>query len=166
MIDIILDAECNGLLPMVDTIHVVVVKIVGKPENEDSSFRVVRTREHLLKIIDSGKLRNVVNHNLIGYDLAVFQRVWGIPYTVGANGADTWNGKPVRFIDTFHLSMYLNADRQGHGLEAYGERLGFPKGSHSDWSVYSPEMEAYCRRDVILTSRVYDALLSETNDRL
>jgi hypothetical protein len=93
----------------------------------------------------------------------VFRKVWHIPFTVGRQ--DTFNGNEVEFVDTFLLSMYLNPDRQGHGLEPFGERLNFLKTSYDDWSGgYCEEMEARCENDVRLNDKVYDYLMREVEN--
>lgn len=49
----------------------------------------------------------------------------------------------------------FNPNIGGHGLEAWGERLGYAKGEHVDFSEYTPEMLRYCQRDVRLTALLY-----------
>ena len=64
--------------------------------------------------------------------------------------------------DTLLISRFLWPERAGgHGLGAWGERLGFPKGDYSDWSKYTPEMLAYCRQDVEVNHQVLLALEEE-----
>lgn len=159
------DLECDNLLPLTSTIHVGVFKIIGKPIGEDASYRVIRTKEQLQKVIPY--LGDVVFHNGLGFDLFVTSRIWNIPFHLSANGKeDTWDGHPVRFVDTFHLSMWLNPDRiGGHSGEAWGERVGVPKPKHEDWSMYSEEMLHRCRRDTDCTELTYLKLLEEWEKR-
>lgn len=160
-VSIVVDFEADNLMPFATTIWVGVVKIVGMPEDDLKAFRVVRAKEDLLRILPH--VDTVVNHNLIGYDLPLVRKVWDIPFTVGADGKDSWGGYPMRFVDTLHLSQFLNPDLVGgHSLESFGERVGSPKGSHSDWSCYSPEMEAYCKQDTITTERTYHWLMKQS----
>lgn len=45
-----------------------------------------------------------------------------------------------------------------HSLEAWGLRIGFPKGNFSkntDWSQWSQEMEDYCAQDVRVTAALF-----------
>jgi hypothetical protein len=65
-----------------------------------------------------------VGHFILGYDCFVLQNLLDISFTVGK---DTIEGKSVQFIDTLYLSMFLNPDRQGHSIEAFGEILGLEK---------------------------------------
>jgi DNA polymerase I-like protein with 3'-5' exonuclease and polymerase domains len=43
----------------------------------------------------------------------------------------------------------------GHSLASWGERLGFDKGDHEDWSKFSEEMLTYCIRDTEITTKLY-----------
>jgi DNA polymerase I-like protein with 3'-5' exonuclease and polymerase domains len=63
--------------------------------------------------------------------------------------------------DTHILSRIYNPDRLGHSLEWFGEKFGYPKGDHNDWTHLSQEMIDYCIRDVDLTEKVYEYLLLE-----
>jgi DNA polymerase-1 len=82
-------------------------------------------------------------HNSIGFDLPVLANIWGLC------------GGRSNQRDTLVLSRLANPSRAGgHSLDAWGRLLGFPKGEHSDWDRYSPEMQRYCERDVQLTVSV------------
>lgn len=48
-----------------------------------------------------------------------------------------------------------------HSLEAWGEKLGYPKVVHEDWSQYSPEMKIRCVEDTRLNLLVYKYLKKE-----
>tara|TARA_E500000318_G_scaffold107286_1_gene116375 strand:- start:754 stop:2400 length:1647 start_codon:yes stop_codon:yes gene_type:complete len=89
----------------------------------------------------------VVGHNLLGYDIPVLKRLWGVEIDKD------------RVKDTLVLSRLANPQRdKGHSLRAWGERLGFPKGDHQDWSCLSQGMVDYCKRDVELTAALYTKL--------
>jgi len=94
-----------------------------------------------------GKEVYFVGHNAISFDGPVTARL--------VNGlANTSN-----IVDTLVLSyLYNPAMPGGHSLEAWGERFKYSKGSFSDWSGYSKEMEVYCIQDVKLTKKVAKAL--------
>jgi DNA polymerase I-like protein with 3'-5' exonuclease and polymerase domains len=92
----------------------------------------------------------ICGHNLIGYDVPVLNRLWGvrIPHH--------------RVVDTLVLSRLFHPDLDGgHSLAAWGTRLGFPKGDHSEWEVFSQEMVEYCKRDVDVTERLHNALMQQ-----
>lgn len=156
MTEATIDCECDNLLPYVSKIHCVVVWC-------DGVATTYTDRESFLQ----GSLRwtTLVGHNLIGYDLWVLWRLWGIPFTVGP---DTFNGRPVTIIDTLVRSRYLHPDRLnadgsfgGHGLERWGDRLKFAKTEFNDFTEYSEELECYCLNDVLLTNKVHAALIQE-----
>ena len=72
------------------------------------------------------------------------------------------NIKPNQVIDTLILSQLFNPIRDGgHKLEAWGDRLGMPKGSVESYKVYTPETLEYCKQDVNITHRLYDILKQE-----
>lgn len=54
------------------------------------------------------------------------------------------------------MSRLLDYSRPGgHSLEAWGERLGYPKSSFSDFEEYSQELEDRCISDVHINHLVY-----------
>jgi len=88
-----------------------------------------------------------VGHNAISYDGPHTARLVGAPIHTG------------NIVDTLVLSyLYDPALSGGHSLEAWGERLGDPKGQFDDFSGYSPEMDRYCQQDVRLGKKVARAL--------
>jgi DNA polymerase-1 len=66
-----------------------------------------------------------------------------------------------QIIDTLIYSRLQHPQRGGHGLAKWGERLGFPKGDYSDWSVFTKEMGEYCATDVSVTIKVFEFLEQE-----
>lgn len=157
---LIFDIEADNLLPMTSQVWVVCTNVVET--QEERSFR---DKDSFVEYIRDTRPTQVVGANILGFDLPALRKVWGVGYSVGRK--DSWCGVDTLFVDTFHLSMYLNPDRKpGHSLEDWGTVLGFPKGSHSDWSRYTPEMEAYCRQDVRVTERVYRTLMRELEEKV
>jgi len=139
---IYLDLEANGLTP--DTIWCVVTR-------ENGVSQVHTNRNTLCEAL--GGSVSVCGHNLIGYDLPVLKRLWGLSVA------------PERVVDTLVLSRLYDPSRQGgHSLRAWGETLGFPKGDHSDWSKLSTEMIDYCIRDVEVTEAVHKQLVRDMAD--
>ena len=133
---IYLDLEANGLTP--DTIWCVVTR-------ENGVNTVHTTPDTLCKALEGSV--SVCGHNLIGYDLPVLERLWGLSVA------------SERIVDTLVLSRLFDPSRQGgHSLRAWGETLGFPKGDHDDWSRLSQEMIDYCIRDVEVTEAVHKSL--------
>lgn len=135
---IYLDLETDGLNPT--CIWCVVTK-----NTEEKEYRVHTTKETLCEALRGSV--SVVGHNLIGFDLPVLERLWGLYI------------EPERIIDTLVLSRVSDPSKAGgHSLRNWGSRLGFPKGDHNDWSCLSQEMIDYCIQDVKVTEAVYDKL--------
>ena len=96
---------------------------------------------------------SVVGHNLIGYDLPVLKRLWGVSVA------------PERVVDTLVLSrLYDPSKSGGHSLRNWGNELGFPKGDHDDWSCLSTAMIDYCIQDVAVTEAVHQQLVKDMED--
>jgi DNA polymerase-1 len=139
---IYLDLEANGLTP--DTIWCVVTM-------ENDVPTVHTTPETLSEALRSSV--SVVGHNLIGYDMPVLERLWGV--SVASD----------RIIDTLVLSRLFDPSKSGgHSLRNWGNELGFPKGDHDDWSQPSQELVNYCIQDVKVTQAVHKKLQSEMKD--
>ena len=96
--------------------------------------------------------KQLIGHNIIGYDIPVLKKLFGWEPSEG-----------TQITDTLVLSRLFMPDRPGgHGLGPWGERLGFSKGDYSDWTGgLTEEMIKYCIRDVDVNCKVYDALKSE-----
>jgi DNA polymerase-1 len=85
----------------------------------------------------------VIGHNWLGFDGPVLERLGGV--------------RDLRVLDTLVVSRLLNFNQLGgHSLESWGERLGYSKGVHTDFSQYSRDMETYCARDVDITLKLYE----------
>ena len=132
--NLFLDIETNGLDP--DTIWIAVTIQDGK------------VQEHYDKESLSLALQGdfpVVGHNLIGFDLPVLEKLWGIHVSKD------------RVVDTLVLSRLANPQREGgHRLANFGG-----KGDHDDWACLSPEMVEYCIQDVRVTEQAYNKLRME-----
>lgn len=85
-----------------------------------------------------------VAHNMIGYDGPTLNRLLGVKLTLN------------NIIDTMVMSLYYNPSiTGGHALAAWGTRFRFPKGNHTDFSKFSPEMLKYCMQDARICRRIY-----------
>lgn len=137
---VFLDIEADGLNPT--KIHCVVTK-----RSNEAHLTHLSRRSLLDELAKGGK---VCGHNLVGYDLPVMRKLWGIRIPED------------RVVDTLVLSRLFHPDLDGgHSLAAWGTRLGFAKGSHDEWDELSPEMIEYCKRDVDVTQRLHDALMGQ-----
>jgi len=139
---IYLDLEADGLDP--DTIWCVVTRQNGETE--------VHLDQRSLRKALEGSV-SVCGHNLIGYDLPVLKRLWGLSVA------------PERIVDTLVLSRLFDPSKSGgHSLRNWGNELGFPKGDHNDWSRLSQEMIDYCIQDVAVTEAVHQRLTKDMAD--
>lgn len=94
----------------------------------------------------AGKVRRFIGHNIIDFDFPVLQR-----HFPGLQ--EPKDG----LYDTLVVSRLLKfALDGGHSLEAWGQRLGFPKGNFNAFETFSQEMLEYCRQDVLVTEKLYD----------
>lgn len=95
-----------------------------------------------------------VGHNAISFDVPTLNRLLDA-------GIES-----DRVVDTLVLSyLYHPAMPGGHSLEAWGERLKFPKGDFHDWTHYSKRMLEYCIRDVDLLVLLFFALTKRMSAR-
>jgi len=89
-----------------------------------------------------------IGHNFISYDLPHLARL--VP---------GFSFDPAPVIDTLVTARLLNYQVDGgNSLEAWGNRLGFPKADFSDFSAFSQQMLDYCINDVLVTEKLYALL--------
>jgi hypothetical protein len=62
---------------------------------------------------------------------------------------------PQHGLDTLILSKLIDYSRKGHSIEDYGLEFDYEKIKFTDFSKYSPEMDAYCKRDVDICEKIY-----------
>ena len=148
MSNLVFDIETDGLDPT--KIHCIVAQDVDTMDV--FTFDNTQLDEGYNMLSSATKL---IGHNLIGYDIPVIKKLAGI---------DLFDKK---IVDTLVLSRLFKPTREGnHGLEGWGYRLGFKKGDFGKqedaWSSYKPEMLEYCKNDVLLNTKVYEALKLES----
>ena len=107
----------------------------------------------LQKYLDNCDL--IIGQNIIGFDLPVLSKTWNISM------------KKNQVFDTLVLSRLLDPSKEGgHSLEAWGARLGFPKGDFNDWDGgLTDEMITYCIQDTLVTKKLYEHLLTQFNSQ-
>jgi len=138
---IVFDIEANGLKPT--KVWVIVACDLSNQET------VVFSGDTLQDFNAYIKDAEVIGHNIIGYDVPVLERLLGTDFS------------SCKITDTLVLSRLTEPSREGgHSLDNWGQRLGFPKGEHSDWNTFSQDMVDYCKQDVLVNVKVYHALRS------
>ena len=91
----------------------------------------------------------VIGHNIIRYDIPVVERLLDVSVD-------------CKKTDTLVMSRLYNPSLEGgHSLDAWGQRLNFPKGDYHDWTTLTPAMVEYCQQDVRVTERLYAKLKQE-----
>lgn len=164
-----LDIEANGLRP--DKIWCISCK--DFETNERFRFRPktpysghIDFQDQFREFVHSYNEGNLVfiGHNILAYDLYWINKLMEL------------NIHYKSVIDTLVLSRLFRPvsppfgvscpdDRRGgHSLEAWGERLGFPKFEFDDWSKFSEEQMEYCDRDVDVLQAVYFHLIDKESE--
>ena len=146
------DIEADGLLDVATKIWC----IVAYNLDTDTVYKFTDSDGGHGSISDGIALLNgaelLVGHNVIGYDNALVQKLFGVAL----------NDKPCH--DTFIMSQVLRYKRDHkHGLAGWGEKLHNSKIEFHDFSCYSKEMLRYCVQDVKLNVQIYRELLGELN---
>jgi DNA polymerase I-like protein with 3'-5' exonuclease and polymerase domains len=93
----------------------------------------------------------VITQNGIGFDCPLLNQYWNTKIRLS------------QCKDTLIMSRLINPNREGgHSLEAWGQKLGYPKIDFKDYDAgLSDEMVQYCIRDVELLEKVYYELEKE-----
>jgi DNA polymerase-1 len=140
---LVFDIETNGLNPSV------IWCICGI--KDDKMFTLEMPTKQTWECLMEG-VTEVIGHNIIRYDIPVVERLLDVSID-------------CKITDTLVMSRLYNPQLEGgHSLDAWGQRLKFPKGDYHDWSALTPEMVEYCQQDVRVTERLYNVLKQELNE--
>ena len=159
---LVFDCETNGLLHDVSEIHCVAIWDSEKEEttvfnNRGGECRPITEALNWLNTADV-----IVGHNIIGYDLPVFRKVYPF-FSTTAEIVDTLVLSRLYHPNMMEIDKRRNIQRMPlqlygrHSLEAYGYRLGEYKGEFgktTDWQDWSQEMQDYCVQDVHVTTKL------------
>lgn len=135
----VIDIEADGLLDEVTKIHV-----LSYTDVRELSPKSITSYEDMLNFLNQDDL-TLIGHSLVQYDIPVLRKILGYTGT-------------CRIVDTLGISFYLEASsgRKLHGLEQYGNELGFPKPKVEDW--VNLDIETYihrCEQDVIINYKLW-----------
>lgn len=154
---IVLDIETNLAH---DKIHVVVTKDIDTGE-----VKLWKAADNLREYLKDVSL--IVMHNGIAFDAPVLNRLWKTKIRLN------------QVYDTLIVSRLLDPSREnGHSLEAWGQTLGFHKIDYAKvwmWLMDRNEeyrgesfdlphhglLDDYCVRDVEVTAKLYQHLVTE-----
>lgn len=132
---IILDAESDGLLDTVTKLHCISYEHLGN---------IVSTSDYDEMIDLLSRADTIIGHNIICFDMPVFKKILGV------------NVK-ARLIDTLALSWYLFPNRRLHGIESWGEDFGIPKPVINNWvGLTTEEYFHRCEEDVKITKLLWN----------
>lgn len=172
------DLETDGLLPELTKIHslVLIDADTGELESyaDDPAYLPISAGLQKLRLASE-----IIGHNVVGFDIPAIQKI-----------RPDWEPQG-RVLDTLILARLLygeiattdNAVRAAqqargneprlpgnligsHSLKAWGLRLGFEKGQFgdtADWSVWTPEMQAYCEQDVRVTEKLFKTFAAKND---
>lgn len=144
---LLFDIEGDNLLPDVTRMWTIIITDIDTNE----FWEFLEGDFGWKELLDRATM--VAGHNILGYDLGVFLKLFG--YELPPH---------VSIVDTLILSQVLDYNRfgpAGHGLARWGLFFGFEKIEFEDFSRYTPEMSVYCKRDVELNVMVIKFLLAE-----
>lgn len=171
---LVFDIEADGLLDTITKIHCIVIKDI------DTGERWSVWQPELIEWVVRNLLQEadlLIGHNILSFDLHVLLKFF------------PWFKPKGKFFDTINASRLIWTDlyerdlrevRQNpalgpkmgwHSLEAWGIRLKLHKGDfgkrqveegeESVWATWSPAMQSYCERDVLVTCRLYSLIASK-----
>lgn len=162
---VLMDLEADGLLREATQLH-----CVGWKTREDEHIRLMhpygyghrgihlydsRIQEERIEWLleQWDKQDFIVAHNAVGFDIPLLKKLYG------------WTPK-AKVVDTLVLSNMLYPDiLGGHGLEAWGNRLGMPKIDYNGgWEQYTSVMGSYCQGDVRVLQRLLGVLVRKIGD--
>ncbi len=142
----VFDIEADGFLEDVTKAHCICIEDSNGQAFGSGPGHVEQELENL------DRYDTIVGHNIMGYDIPVLKKLYG------------WTPK-AKVFDTLLASRLIYTDdkySKKHSLEAWGLRLGLPKGdSPEDFSTFTPKMMEYCARDVELNKLLYEKILGE-----
>lgn len=137
----VFDIETDGLLDTVSKIHC--LSYASFNGEELIKKGTLSTKEEIINFISDCENETLVGHNIILYDIPVLEKLLGLEIK-------------SKLIDTLALSWYLYPERVSHGLEDWGEDLGYKKPEISDWENLSLEEYSFrCESDVEINTRLF-----------
>lgn len=159
------DIETNGLLDQLNTVHSLCMIDVDSGEeysfSDSGSIDDYRSIDFGLDMLREAD--EIIGHNIIKFDIPAIQKVY--PWaTFSCKVTDTLNDSRLIWTNLFEDDMRFRARKKDfpgqlmgrHSLEAWGQRLGFPKDDYSKrmkekgldpWAEWNPMMQEYCEQD-------------------
>jgi len=184
---LIFDLETDGLLHELTRVHIMVIR-----EFETGRSWVFRRNRHEDNILEGIKMLNeaetLVMHNGVGFDCPALWKVYGEDFSPKGKMRDTLVMCRMYFADQkerdfrLHRRGLLDGKNIGtHTLEAWGQRLGYPKDDYSKrraaelkeqfpdlpkeeinrlvWATWNQDMEDYAIVDGEVTEALWDKIV-------
>ena len=133
------DCEGNDYLEGIDTMWSIQIAQDTTSEVEvfadQPGYPSLKQGMELLREADK-----IVFHNAFGFDFWALNKVLGEKYNLLLDRE--------QMIDSLIMSRLMDSTAKRHSLAELGERLGFPKGHHDDFSQFSEAMVKYGKQDV------------------
>lgn len=159
MRNIVADVETDGFLDTLTVIHCLVLRDLDSDEllscADQPGYPSIKAG---LKVL--AKAEKAYFHNGIRYDILAIQKLHP-KFKIQGRVLDTFLTASMRWahIKESDFKLFKQKRLPGnmigrHSLEAWGHRLGMPKGDCTDFSVWTPEMQRYCERDTAVTKEL------------
>jgi DNA polymerase I len=160
------DIETNGLLNTVSKVHCLVIA-----ELDTDKVYECGPQEIEAGLTHLARADVIIGHNICGFDFPALRKLYGWEPPPGRSVVDTLVVARLILPHVGDIDGEIKA-RTGaslgklHGrfsLEAFGIRLGHPKvgADIEDWSEWTPEIQARCVGDTLLTKAVWHFLKPE-----
>ncbi len=166
---LVFDIETDGFLNKLTKIHCIAIMNADDP-SQTWAFGPDEIGEGI-KILEGAT--ELIAHNGQAFDILAIQKLYPSFNTDNQIVTDTLVMsrlmkpalKDEDFKKIFTKQIAMPKQLSGsHSLEAWGYRLGIMKGDFAktaDWSVWTPQMMAYCEQDVRVNHALWKALASE-----
>ena len=165
------DVEANGLLNDAAKVHCIVIADLDSDQVDAyGPEQITDALAHLTRV------RYLVGHNLINYDLPLLRRLFNWTPAPGCTVMDTLVASRLILPHVEDLDDQAGAMgdaplgklRGRYSIEAWGARLSIPKVGIDikDWSEWSPEMEERCAGDTAICKAVWQFLRPDGYSRL
>ena len=158
---LVFDCETDGLYDKASVVHCLVIYDINKqqtftygPDGIDAALAHLATADVL------------IGHNVIFYDVPVLQKLH--QFACKARIIDTlictrliWPKERLYDLDCEQYPQVPKDLRGSASLKAWGWRLADHKINFKDFSEYSQEMLEYCIQDVVVTTKLWQAVAKQ-----
>lgn len=149
---IVFDLEANGFLREATKIHCVCWKDLN---SKYINYEVGGIDDFIQSVANCS---HIVGHNIVGYDIPLIKKLYGIDLFDLNKVYDTLIWSKL-FYPNLQSPTGWKGKPKPHSIEAWAMRLGgVQKQEHEDWSVFSQEMLERCKKDVLINCKLFEKL--------